>query len=233
MTENKIILMIISGLGGIQSGPNMLTELQQAHKPNLNGLMRKAVCGLLHTAERGKKPEKLNALTGLLGYGSGPAVPFSKRFHRKAAIISADPMVWRVAAKFAIPVHKCPEGVAGPFTLSVPDRWDILIVHLSAAEACSVQKEYYEKVKILEEIDQHIPELLQLKPSVFCVTGDVTIPTAVGRITWHPVPVMIHATTCRYDMVQTFDEIACMQGGLKLISAKELMPLLLAHAELN
>ena len=50
MTENNILLLIIGGLGGMQSGPNMLTELQQAHRPNLNALMRKSVCGFITTS---------------------------------------------------------------------------------------------------------------------------------------------------------------------------------------
>lgn len=231
MTENKIILVIIGGLGGVQSGPNMLTELQQAHKPNLNALMRKSVCGLVHLTDAGKTPSKPAALAGLLGYSRKPQQPFAKRFHRKALVLTSDPVMRRVAARCSIPVRTCAPGVAAVFAAIDQPGAGILILHIPDAEPFGLQKEYYDKIKILEEIDRYIPELQALDPAVLCVTGDVTLPTAVGRITWHPTPVMIQAKNGRYDMVQSFDEISCAQGGLHMLHSAELMPLLLAYAD--
>jgi len=213
MTENKIILVIIGGLGGVQSGPNMLTELQQAHKPNLNALMRKSICGLVCPAEAGKTPSKSTALAGLLGCSGRPQQTFAKRFHRKALVLTSAPVMRRVAARCSIPVRICASGVAAVFAAIDRGGEEILILHIPDAEPFGLQKEYYDKIKILEDIDRHLPELQALDPAVLCVTGDVTLPTAVGRITWHPAPVMIQAKNGRYDMVQSFDEISCSQGG--------------------
>jgi 2,3-bisphosphoglycerate-independent phosphoglycerate mutase len=47
---------------------------------------------------------------------------------------------------------------------------------------------------------------------------------------WHPVPVLLAARTCRPDGVKTFGEAGCLQGGLGQIEAKYLLPLALAHA---
>ncbi|HPN33891.1 MAG TPA: hypothetical protein PK843_05225 [bacterium] len=231
MTENKIILVIIGGLGGVQSGPNMLTELQQAHKPNLNALMRKSICGLVCPAEAGKTPSKSTALAGLLGCSGRPQQTFAKRFHRKALVLTSDPVMRRVAARCSIPVRICASGVAAVFAAIDRGGEEILILHIPDAEPFGLQKEYYDKIKILEDIDRHLPELQALDPAVLCVTGDVTLPTAVGRITWHPAPVMIQAKNGRYDMVQSFDEISCSQGGLHVLHSTQLMPLLLAHAD--
>lgn len=233
MTENNILLLIIGGLGGMQSGPNMLTELQQAHRPNLNALMRKSVCGLLQPAPIGKTPDKKSALPNLLGYGSGRARSFKERYHRTAGLISHDPIYQKKAAAFGVKVHKSEQAVSALFELAeqTAAKYDFLILHIDAAEPFALQKEYYEKIKVIEEIDRHIPRLLPSAQTVICVTGDYSLPTALGRITWHPTPVMIHSQTCRYDTVQMFDEIACIQGGLKTIRAQELMPLLLVHSE--
>lgn len=69
-----------------------------------------------------------------------------------------------------------------------------------------------------------------LSPDVIAVTGDHSTPTAMASHSWHPVPVMINAKNCRFDTVQTFDEIAYIQGGLGIMNSLDMMPILLANA---
>jgi 2,3-bisphosphoglycerate-independent phosphoglycerate mutase len=47
---------------------------------------------------------------------------------------------------------------------------------------------------------------------------------------FHPVPVLLVADTCRTDHCRTFDESAALGGGLGRFEARYLMPLALAHA---
>jgi 2,3-bisphosphoglycerate-independent phosphoglycerate mutase len=235
MSDKKIVLLIIGGVGGVQSGPNMLTELQQSHRPNLNALVRKSVCGLLHPVGPGIVPDKKTALRNLLGYGAGTtkaaaSLSFNKRYHRKTVLVSPDAAYQKVARALAIPVFRCDTDLAACFVsiTEVYDRYDFIILHIDAPAHFSLG-EYYEKIKAIEELDFFVQELVKLQPQVIAVTGDYSQPTAMGKVTWHPVPVMIHSEYCRYDAVQTFDEVACLQGGLGIISSRDLLPLLLAN----
>jgi 2,3-bisphosphoglycerate-independent phosphoglycerate mutase len=65
---------------------------------------------------------------------------------------------------------------------------------------------------------------------VLIVTGDHSTPSTLRSHSWHPVPVLLAAETCRPDAETTFGERACLRGGLGQIEAKYLLPLALAHA---
>ena len=69
-----------------------------------------------------------------------------------------------------------------------------------------------------------------MNPEVFVVTADHSTPTIMASHSWHPVPVMLKAKNCRYDNVQYFDEISCLQGGLGIMNSVDLMPTMLANA---
>lgn len=86
------------------------------------------------------------------------------------------------------------------------------------------------KVAAIEELDRVIPRLVELQPDVIVVTGDHSTPSALASHSWHPVPVLISANTCRVDGVEVFGETACASGGLGHFLAKDLMALALAHA---
>jgi len=65
---------------------------------------------------------------------------------------------------------------------------------------------------------------------VLIVTGDHSTPSKMKSHSWHPVPTLLSADTCRTDAVTTFGESACLQGGLGQFEAKHLMLLAMAHA---
>jgi 2,3-bisphosphoglycerate-independent phosphoglycerate mutase len=83
---------------------------------------------------------------------------------------------------------------------------------------------------MIERLDAQIPKILALKPDVFIVTGDHSTPSKLRTHSWHPVPTLLVASTCRPDGVTAFGETACLQGGLGQFPAKYLMPLAMAHA---
>ena len=62
------------------------------------------------------------------------------------------------------------------------------------------------------------------------MTGDHSTPAALRAHSWHPVPVLLWAKTCRPDTVSTFGERLCAAGGLGHLPGRELLPLMLAHA---
>lgn len=75
-----------------------------------------------------------------------------------------------------------------------------------------------------------IPQIRELKPDVLIVTGDHSTPSKMKSHSFHPVPTLLVASTCRTDRVLEFGESACLQGGLGQFEAKHLMILAMAHA---
>ena len=63
------------------------------------------------------------------------------------------------------------------------------------------------------------------------MTGDHSTPSALRSHSWHPVPTLLVADTCRPDACRAFGETEALCGGLGHFEAVFLMPLALAHAE--
>ena len=74
--------------------------------------------------------------------------------------------------------------------------------------------------------DPHSPRW----PSVLIVTGDHSTPSKLQSHSWHPVPTLLVADTCRPDGLAAFSEQACLRGGLGIFPAKHLMLQAMAHA---
>ena len=86
------------------------------------------------------------------------------------------------------------------------------------------------KVKSIEEVDRHIPELLSLGAEVFAITGDHSSPSALKAHSWHPSPFLLHSKYCGVDVAGRFTERECARGILGKIQAVEEMTLMLANA---
>jgi 2,3-bisphosphoglycerate-independent phosphoglycerate mutase len=85
-------------------------------------------------------------------------------------------------------------------------------------------------VEMIERLDAEISKVRALNPDVLIVTGDHSTPSKLRSHSWHPVPVVLWAPTCRPDPVTEFGESYCLRGGLGHIKAKYLLPLAMAHA---
>lgn len=110
------------------------------------------------------------------------------------------------------------------------DRYNFYFVHVKYTDKAGEDGNFEKKVQVIEEVDRYIPEILQLQPDVFVVTGDHSTPAAMRGHSWHPVPVILHSKYARIDHVAHFDEISCLQGALGQRRATDLMGLALAHA---
>ena len=103
-------------------------------------------------------------------------------------------------------------------------------IHIKPTDSRGEDGDFDAKVKVIEEVDTYIPQVLSLKPDVLVVTGDHSTPALLKGHSWHPVPVLLHSDCCRNDAVTNFDEISCIQGGLGRMESVHLMWVALANA---
>ena len=110
------------------------------------------------------------------------------------------------------------------------DRFDFFFLHFKYTDSTGEDGNFPEKVRRIEELDAQMPRIAALNPQVLLVTGDHSTPCVLRSHSWHPVPVLLAARSCRTDRATTFGESECLLGGLGQIEAKYLMTLALSHA---
>lgn len=109
-------------------------------------------------------------------------------------------------------------------------QYDFFFLHYKYTDSTGEDGNFAAKVEMIERFDAQIPAVRALNPDVLIVTGDHSTPSKMRSHSWHPVPTLLWAATCRTDAVKEFGESSCLQGGLGQFQAKYLLPLALAHA---
>jgi 2,3-bisphosphoglycerate-independent phosphoglycerate mutase len=107
---------------------------------------------------------------------------------------------------------------------------DFFFIHFKYTDSTAEDGDFSAKVARIEELDAAVPGIVALEPAVLIVTGDHSTPSLLRSHSWHPVPTLLAAATCRPDGSSGFGESACARGGLGNFLAKDLLPLALAHA---
>jgi len=108
--------------------------------------------------------------------------------------------------------------------------YNFFFVHIKPTDSRGEDGNFDEKVKVIEAVDALLPRITALNPDVLVVTGDHSTPAALASHSWHPVPVVLAAKTCRPDRVEHFGEGDCLFGGMGRMPMVSLMSLALAHA---
>lgn len=108
--------------------------------------------------------------------------------------------------------------------------FDFFFMHFKYTDSTGEDGNFAAKVERIEQLDGAIPRITQLKPDVLVVTGDHSTPSKLKSHSWHPVPVLLSAATCRSDHATSFGESQCLSGGLGQFAARHLMSLAMAHA---
>jgi len=109
--------------------------------------------------------------------------------------------------------------------------YDFFFLHFKYTDSTGEDGAFEQKVKRIEELDRAIPRIEKLKPDVLIVTGDHSTPSKLKSHSWHPVPTLLAADTCRPDGLTSFSERDCLHGGFGIFPAKHLMLLAMAHAQ--
>lgn len=109
-------------------------------------------------------------------------------------------------------------------------KFDFFFLHFKYTDSTGEDGNFQAKVEMIERLDAEITKVRALNPDVLIVTGDHSTPSKLKSHSWHPVPTLLWAKTCRPDPVTEFGESYCIRGGLGQFEAKYLLPLALAHA---
>jgi 2,3-bisphosphoglycerate-independent phosphoglycerate mutase len=170
----------------------------------------------------------------LRGFSSHPRWPlFNEVYQLRAAAIAGYPMYRGVAKLVGMTVldssAEVPEEVG-----VLEQNWtahDFFYLHVKRTDSAGEDGDFDRKVALIEEVDEQVPRMMDLKPDVVVVTGDHSTPSRMRYHSWHPVPVLLWSPICRQDGVRAFSESACLQGGLgPRFPATDLMPLAMANA---
>jgi 2,3-bisphosphoglycerate-independent phosphoglycerate mutase len=169
------------------------------------------------------------------GFDKSPAIAtVSDLYGIRAAAIAAYPMYRGLAKLVGMSV------IAGVKTLEEEIQalsrcfadYDYFFVHVKYTDSSGEDGDFDRKVSVIEEVDAVIPSVLDLGPDVLVVTGDHSTPSGLKSHSWHPVPVLLHASTARWDTwMKSFGEGQCARGSLGTFESRHLMALMLAHAQ--
>jgi 2,3-bisphosphoglycerate-independent phosphoglycerate mutase len=190
----------------------------------LTGEIQKALDGI---------DEKPNAavLRGISGYPDLPQ--FQEIYKLKARSIADYPMYRGLTQLIGMDVDRSPTSVEEEFLAfkkSYGD-YDYFYIHIKKVDSYGEDGNFEAKVEKIEETDSYIPEIMELSPDVFAVTGDHSTPAVYKSHSWHPIPLLIVSKWARISGVSGFNEKECYGGSIGRIPSLYLTSLLLAHAE--
>ena len=176
---------------------------------------------------------KANGLT-MRGFSAAPSIDgYEDVYGLKAAAIAVYPMYKGLAQLVGMEIVGTPTTLAEEIDVleKAWNDYDFFFVHFKYTDSRGEDGNFDEKVRMVEQFDAIVPRVMALKPTVLIVTGDHSTPARLASHSWHPVPTLLVADTCRPDGLTAFGEKQALQGGLGHFAAVNLMPLALAHAE--
>jgi 2,3-bisphosphoglycerate-independent phosphoglycerate mutase len=170
----------------------------------------------------------------LRGYASYRKYPsLASRYGLDALAIAVYPMYRGIARLLGMDVAQQVDSIGAEIEALRRNykKYDFFFIHIKPTDSRGEDGNFDAKVKVIEEVDALVPQITDLDPDVLVVTADHSTPAALAGHSWHPVPVLLAARTCRPDRVERFGERACIQGGLGRMPMVYLMGQALAHAK--
>lgn len=158
---------------------------------------------------------------------------FQQKYGLKAACIATYPMYKGLASLVGMEVLPVENQDLRSQIETLKKVWrefDYFFMHLKKTDSFGEDGNYEGKIKIIEEFDRSLPEILSLTPAVICITGDHSTPCVMRAHSWHPVPVLIYSPYVLGRTSTRFTERECLKGELGIFPSYKLMPLLLAHS---
>jgi 2,3-bisphosphoglycerate-independent phosphoglycerate mutase len=191
------------------------------------------VQGFLEKANRALQGHHPANTVLLRGISQIPSIPgMADLFKLTPACIATYPMYKGLARLVGMEILETGDAIADEFKTLKENykRFDYFFLHVKKTDSYGEDGNFEKKVEVIEELDRHIPVLLELDPDVISVTGDHSTPALLKGHSWHPNPFMLCSKYERVDDVEQFTEAACTKGGLGRFLAVHEMPLMLAAA---
>jgi 2,3-bisphosphoglycerate-independent phosphoglycerate mutase len=168
----------------------------------------------------------------LRGFALHQQIPsFNKVYGLNACAIAGYPMYRGLASLVEMDVIETESGVEPQFSklAELWGKYDFSFVHIKYTDSRGEDGDFNAKVKVIEEVDRHLPTILNLNPDVLAVTADHSTPAIYRAHSWHPVPVLVYSKWARRSHIEHFGESELLRGSLGIMRSIDLMPLLLAH----
>jgi 2,3-bisphosphoglycerate-independent phosphoglycerate mutase len=169
----------------------------------------------------------------LRGFSTMPNIPTMSQIYRlNPAAIATYPMYRGLSKLVGMKIIGAPVDINESMKVLKANfgYYDYFFIHFKETDSSGEDGDFERKVKAIEKVDKVIPQILEMKPDVFIVTGDHSTPATLKGHSWHPLPIMIFSKWCRRDAVAQFTERACLSGGLGVFSSVDIMPLAMANA---
>jgi len=169
----------------------------------------------------------------LRGFSQKPQFPTMGDIYKlKPAAIAVYPMYRGLARLVGMEILNTGPNIEDEFLTLKQNyaAYDFFFLHIKGTDSAGEDGDFDRKVRIIEELDQVLPNLIIIEPDVLIVTSDHSTPAVLKGHSWHPVPFLLCSEWCRPDRVSEFSESACVSGGLGRFPATEIMPLAMAHA---
>ncbi len=170
-------------------------------------------------------------LRGFSRYPNVPSLPSLYKLH--PAAIALYPMYRGLARLVGMDVLAA-GGSLDDEVETLRTNWgtyDFFYVHIKDADRTGEDGDFPAKVRAIEEVDQRLPAILDLRPEVLVVTGDHSTPAMLKGHSWHPVPFLLNSPSCVPDGLTQFSERTCRLGSLGRFPAVDAMGLALAYAQ--
>ncbi|MFC1860124.1 2,3-bisphosphoglycerate-independent phosphoglycerate mutase [Chloroflexota bacterium] len=169
----------------------------------------------------------------LRGFSKQPRFPTMGEIYKlKPAAIAIYPMYRGLAKLVGMEILETGTTIEDEFTTLKQHyaNYDFFFLHVKGTDSAGEDGDFDKKVRIIEQADKALSDLLALVPDVIVVVGDHSTPALLKGHSWHPSPVLLYSKWCRPDNVTEFSESACLSGGLGQIPAAQIMPLVMANA---
>jgi 2,3-bisphosphoglycerate-independent phosphoglycerate mutase len=192
-----------------------------------------AVHEFVAQAARVLRDEAPTNMVTLRGFARYPRIDTMQQVYGlKSAAIAVYPMYKGLARLVGMEVADCGSTLSDQMAALARlwNDYDFFFLHYKYTDSTGEDGNFPAKVEMIERLDESLPRIRALNPDVLIVTGDHSTPSKLQRHSWHAVPTVLWASTCRPDPVTEFGESYCLRGGLGQFQAMYLLPLAMAHA---
>jgi 2,3-bisphosphoglycerate-independent phosphoglycerate mutase len=112
------------------------------------------------------------------------------------------------------------------------ESYDFFFFHIKKTDSYGEDGDFKNKVKMIEEFDESLPEILSLNPHTLVITGDHSTPSLMKSHSWHPNPILLRSPFRRAgrNKILSFSEKECSSGVLGQFYSLDILPLMMAHS---